>query len=362
MIGNRLHGHDSWLSAAARRVRGVAAFALALSVVGAIPAADPQPYPPDIQRIRDRGRLIVAQYNGTRPGFFFFDKEGRFPDAVAWHGSDAPVIGVDVELATRLAERLGVALELRREYLSFTGVCEAVARHEADIGFSKLTITPERGLLVRFSKPYVTLRVGLLINRLMEANSGTIDDPKRLCNQPGRRIAVERGTAFVTIVRQFFPKAELLELPDLEATYAAVARGDAIALVNDEWNIGTMLRRDPARSLRTRLTFLAGRSNGIAAAIDPGAPQLASFFDLLLEQDGLGTTPQELMDRFLAQEGGSRFALTMTRAEQATEESGARVGVMSAVAAFFLIGAWLWLAKAGSPAVGKSMEEQEPNL
>lgn len=54
--------------------------------------------PPDIRKIIDRGKLIVAMYHGDTTPLFMHDSEGR-------------LYGVDIRLTEEIAAKLGVKVE-----------------------------------------------------------------------------------------------------------------------------------------------------------------------------------------------------------------------------------------------------------
>src|SRR5262249_27785241 len=114
--------------------------------------------PSDIERIRSHGKLVVAMFEQDRPPFFMHDARGKF-------------VGIDVELAEEIADKIGVKVDFDRSAKSFNDVITKVERREADLGISKLSITTERSLRVRFSEPYVTLQQAFLVNRIAQSSS-----------------------------------------------------------------------------------------------------------------------------------------------------------------------------------------------
>ena len=132
-------------------------------------------YPEDIQRIKQRGRIIVAQFQGVQTGFFQYAPHNMPTSEPAYLVQGRPMTGVDIELALRIAETLGVQLEMNRSASDFDTVCEQVALGKADVGISKLSITLKRAQYVRFTKPYAMLRMCLLVDRLHEAKMNLKD-------------------------------------------------------------------------------------------------------------------------------------------------------------------------------------------
>ena len=110
-------------------------------------------FPPDLQRIMNRGHLIVAMHREDFPPFFMHDKSGRYH-------------GLDVSLAQDIGRRLGVGVKFNRKAETFDEVIDIVARREADVAMSYLSRTLERAKRVKFTESYLSLRLALWVNRL----------------------------------------------------------------------------------------------------------------------------------------------------------------------------------------------------
>ncbi len=75
----------------------------------------------------------------------------NFPPFEYFSGSD--IVGVDIEIAQRIADDLGV--ELKIENADFDGIVASLAAGKCDIAISGMTITEERKKEVDFSIPYI---------------------------------------------------------------------------------------------------------------------------------------------------------------------------------------------------------------
>jgi ABC-type amino acid transport substrate-binding protein len=154
----------------------VAFFFIGLAIASVLPARGSELWPHDIRRIKERGRIIVAQHGGVEPAFFFYDEAGVFPDYASFPYEGKRLVGCDILLATRIAEQLGVRLQLDRSFSDYESVCRSVASGKADIGISMLSITLKRAQYLRFSTPYAVVRTGVLVDRLYVSRSrGTHD-------------------------------------------------------------------------------------------------------------------------------------------------------------------------------------------
>src|SRR6266851_3615674 len=138
------------------RRRALFAYAAALAAGAAAPApAQQRAAPrraPDMQRVFDRGRLVVAVAGFAAPPFVTIAADGALG-------------GHDIALAQGMAQAIGLPLAFDRDATSFDDVIDKVAQGAADLGISRLSATPARATLVRFSRPYLVLHHALLVSR-----------------------------------------------------------------------------------------------------------------------------------------------------------------------------------------------------
>lgn len=129
-----------------------------------------------LEKIKDRGKLIV----GTSSGFPPFE--------IANSSAPYGVEGFDIDLAKKLAERLGVELEVQD--LGFDVLIQGVKDGKNDVVFAGMTINSDRAKSVLFSNPYF---VGQGINQSVIIKNSTtgIEDVDDLA---GKVIAVNSGT------------------------------------------------------------------------------------------------------------------------------------------------------------------------
>lgn len=162
-------------------------------------------------------------------------------DAAAPQGG---VSGVSVDLATRLAARLGVPLELVVVEAALRSV-ETVRGGQADIGF--FAVDPARSQGIRFSAPYVQIEGAYLVRQASPLTDNAQVD------RAGTRIMVGRGSAYDLYLSRELKAATLLRtptspqvVPDFLAQGADVAAGVKQQLQADAARIGG-LRLLPGR-------------------------------------------------------------------------------------------------------------------
>ncbi|MCH5276760.1 MAG: transporter substrate-binding domain-containing protein [Desulfovibrionaceae bacterium] len=158
----------------------------------------------------------VIKRGALRVGFSSFvpwamqDKEGKY-------------IGFEIDVATRLAEDLGVRLELVPT--NWDGIIPALLSGKFDVIIGSMAITPKRSLSVNFSVPYDTAYIDLTLNK---EKAGHIRNLEEL-NNPGSIIAVRTGTTAAQAAQILLPKATLRMFNDEAPAVEEVLSGRAWA-------------------------------------------------------------------------------------------------------------------------------------
>jgi polar amino acid transport system substrate-binding protein len=182
-----------------------------------LPAA---PSPVDAQsaldRIKSRGVLVVATDPSWPPN--------------SWRKDDGEFVGMDVDVTSEIARRLGVNVEFYMPY-SFEAVLAGNWDGKWDIATS-VTPTVQRAEKIQFAAVYTYGPSSLAVHR----DNTAIQEP---AEARGKRIGVVEGTEYEKyLTREPFDifdmppftykidKPEIVRLPDQDALYAALAKGD----------------------------------------------------------------------------------------------------------------------------------------
>ncbi len=112
--------------------------------------------------------------------------------------------GVSVDLATELARRLDVKLELV-VFKSAGESVNAVAAEQADVGF--FAIDPLRGEQIAFTAPYVVIEGAYLVREDSPIKSRDEVDSK------GQRVVVGKGSAYDLYLTRELKQAEIFRAP-----------------------------------------------------------------------------------------------------------------------------------------------------
>ncbi len=236
----------------------------------AVPAQVRSSMSPDIKRILERGKLVVAILGKDNPPFF------------TSAGSDR-LEGLDVKIASEIAKQLGVAVEFDRTAKTFNEVVDRVYRLDADIAISKLSRTLSRAKLVRFSSPYLKMRQGLLVNRLQLAQQTRGRSVTETIRDLRGEVGVIKGSSYVNFLKQKFPQAEIVEMSSWSEIVEAVTKGKILAGYRDELEIKKVVFNQPNIALNLKTIALTDTQDFIAMALPWDSQQLLAFVNQYLE-------------------------------------------------------------------------------
>lgn len=242
--------------------------------------------PPDIQRIQDRGKLIVALLGIDNPPFFMEEANNVAP------------IGLDIKIAEGLAEALGVGLEFNRSAKTFNEVVDKVYGLEADIAISKLSRTLSRAQRVRFSQPYVTMRQGLLVNRLQLAEQSEGTQVIEAIRNFNGDVGVIQGSSYGGFIKQKFPKATIQEYPTWDDIVEAVVNGEIQAAYRDELEVKKVILKNPDAALRLQTIALTDTQDQIAMALPWDSQNLQAFVNQYLDTFNLDYNADDVLAEY----------------------------------------------------------------
>ncbi len=116
---------------------------------------------------------LTMATNATFPPYEYYDEE---------NGNE--IVGIDVEIAEAIAEKLGMKLEIQD--IDFDAIVTSVQSGKADIGLAGMTVDPDRAKNVNFTDSYAT---GVQV--IIVKEDSDITGPDSL---EGKKIGVQQGT------------------------------------------------------------------------------------------------------------------------------------------------------------------------
>ncbi len=231
---------------------------------------------PSIQSIVDRGALVIAVVEGSRP-----------PMIVREEGKG--VTGFDIDLGEDIAGALGVEAKFVAAGRRSDDVIDKVAAGEADIGLSYLSESVQAGRRVFFSRPYMIEAHTVLLDRVKAVELGDdcprVSDLRRLAKNSGR-VGILRHDPFVAVAHPG-PDTDVTLFEDVESLIAAVQAGEILFSVQGELEAKYWLSRHPQAAIRLQYCDVPNVRHRVAVAVRPDGIGLLRWLDLYLAQRGL---------------------------------------------------------------------------
>lgn len=171
-----------------------------------------------IKEIQEKGVLIVGCDASYAP-YSFVDATTGNPDPV----------GIDIEIAQVLADKLGV--EVKLEPMVFNAVISALATDKLDVVIDGVTPSDEQRETVDFSKEYMTCEEGIVIKKENADKYKTCEDFS------GCTVAANIGSSEERFVQECLPGATCLSLDKIPSSMLEL-QADNVAGVCMEKTVG----------------------------------------------------------------------------------------------------------------------------
>ena len=232
--------------------------------------------PPDIARIEAAGELRIAMTADLWPPFFYLNKSGE-------------LAGLDVDLATEIARRLGVRVRFVREAKTFDEIVTMVVERRADIAVAYLSDTLERARLVRFTQPYVQVKPAVLINRALAGAARRGRDHRSILNHATARIGVTTGTSAESFAAADYPLATIVSYDTWGEITRDLVAEKLTAGLSDEIDAKSWQTAHPQEAITIETIIREGPPDTMGIAVHRDDRQLLywlNHFLTLKHQDG----------------------------------------------------------------------------
>ena len=162
-------------------------------------------------KIKADGKLVVGTEAQYAP-YEFKDLNANF-------------VGCDMFLAQKIADALGVKLEIVD--MSFDGIIPAVQTGQVDLGIAAFTNTPARAEVIDFSDLYETSMQYLIV----AADKAEVYTTKE--SLAGLKVGAQKGTIQSQLITSALPDSQLFELDKYPELALEVTNGNIAGLVVD---------------------------------------------------------------------------------------------------------------------------------
>ncbi|MBR9986450.1 MAG: transporter substrate-binding domain-containing protein [Desulfosarcina sp.] len=146
---------------------------------------------------------------------------------VPWAMKDktGKLVGFEIDVATRLAEDMGVKVEFIPT--KWSGIIPALLTGKFDVIIGGMGILPSRNLKVNFTDPYDFTGMSIVAGKKMAAGMTGIE----AFNKADVIIAARLGSTAVTATKKYLPNAEIRMFDDEAQAYQEVINGRVHAVV-----------------------------------------------------------------------------------------------------------------------------------
>lgn len=189
----------------------------------------------------------------------------------AFRSKSGDLIGYEVDVSKKLAEDMGVKLELVPT--AWDGIIPALIAGQFDFIIGGMTITPARNLTVNFTSPYSATGVDVVASKKMAGAFKTIAD----FNKPNVTLSARRGTSAATTAQRLFPNATLRLFDDDAPALLEVTNDRAHAWISTVPKPAFAVLDNPNTLFRPFAEPLVGQAD--AMAVRKGDPDSLNFLN-----------------------------------------------------------------------------------
>ncbi len=175
----------------------------------------------DFDRIHLRGELIVGTIAEDAAPFVITGKDGKLS-------------GIDIDLARKAAEEMGVKVKFVRGAKTYDQLIDQLAAGMVDIAIGAIYPTLKRSQAVIFTDAYWYAVPVTIFNRVEKARLSRKKEGMQFLNEAGVRLGVFGSAGSMPIVSQLYPKAAVVAFDNRAQMQPALMKGEIAAAYVDE--------------------------------------------------------------------------------------------------------------------------------
>ncbi|MFO8082884.1 MAG: transporter substrate-binding domain-containing protein [Desulfobacterales bacterium] len=196
-----------------------------------------------IEQVMKRGFMRVGM--STFVPWAMKDKEGN-------------LIGFEIDVASRLAQDMGVKIEFIPT--KWSGIIPALLTGKFDVIIGGMGIRPDRNLKVNFSIPYDYSGQSMMAHKELAKGFNKLSD----FDSPEVSIAARIGTTAATAAKKFMPKAQLKLFDDESQAVQELLNGRVHAMVASAPLPAFQVIKNPEKLFLPLEDFFTKEPNGFA--------------------------------------------------------------------------------------------------
>lgn len=165
-----------------------------------------------MQKIKKNGKIVVGTASGYPPYEFVDTSQG-----------DKKVIGIDMELAQKVADKLGVKLEVQD--MNFQALLSSLTGGKVDVAIAGINPTDERRKSMDFSDNYLPTEQKVIIRK------ADADKYKKVEDLFGKTIGVQKSTTQEALAKEKIKDAKIVGLAHVPEVVLELKQGKVDGLV-----------------------------------------------------------------------------------------------------------------------------------
>ena len=165
-----------------------------------------------MQKIKKDGKIVVGTASGYPPYEFVDTSQG-----------DKKVIGIDMELARKVADKLGVKLEVQD--MNFQALLSSLTGGKVDVAIAGINPTDERRKSMDFSDNYLPTEQKVIIRK------ADADKYKKVEDLYGKTIGVQKSTTQEALAKEKIKDAKIVGLAHVPEVVLELKQGKVDGLV-----------------------------------------------------------------------------------------------------------------------------------
>lgn len=178
-----------------------------------------------LSQVREKGEIVVAMEGTWAPW--------------TYHDESNALVGFDVEVAQRIAEKLGLTAAFAEG--EWDGLLAGLDAGRYDIMVNGVDITPERAEKYDFSIPYAYNRTAVIV-------SGDNDEIQSMEDLQGKQTANTISSTYAEVAEQY--GAQVTGVDDLNQTFELLLSGRIDATLNAEVTYYDYMKAHPDANLK----------------------------------------------------------------------------------------------------------------
>lgn len=216
-------------------------------------------------------------------------------------------VGIDIDIADYIAEKLGVDLEIND--MQFSALVPTMQSGRADMIISGISPTEERLKVLDFSDSYY-----YPMNAVICAEGAGYDTLESL---EGKKIGVSMGTSYAELA-QSVEGAEVMELDSTPLVIQDIKNGRCDAGIFDSTQAGVFVEENPGLEMHI-LEGEVTREDSFAVALPKNSEYVDEVNEILEEMMNDGTFHQILV-KYIGEESTAQYEAMLEKIQGGTEQ------------------------------------------